>query len=406
MLMVGLQLVKPLPGECVKLLIVFPSMERGGAEGYALTMARAAVARGFEVHVASPLAEATEGLVRDFEYAGAVWHALAIARAATVFGRRPKPLVPWVEFIHTLRLLVSLRPSALLIVLPGVQACFPVQAAAAMLRVPAASCFQLTPRAPWRPSHIRARLLRWARARRQAWISVSQHNAEFVSTAFDVPREELHIIPNGAPLHHDTLDRTTCREEKRRDLRLPPDAIIVLTVARLGIQKAHDILLEAVPHLIQHHANTHFVWIGEGEMREKLEQRIKELNVGARVHLLGFRNDVPRWLAACDIFAFPTHYEGLPFSMVEAMAMRLPVAASAVSSIPEVLDGGAAGLLVHPNEPAAWSAAIGSLLDDPRRARLLAATAHSRAQLYSEPRMVEQTLCLLESLEADRAADT
>lgn len=378
-------------------------MERGGAEGYAHTIARAAIARGWEVVVGSPAAEATAELTREFERAGATWQAVNIGRAATVFGRRPKPLVPWLEFLHAFSLFVHVRPDVSLIVLPGVASSFGVQMAAAVLGFPAASCFQLTPREMWKPGAIRARLLHWARTRSQAWISVSEHNASFVADAFGVPRDRLHVIYNGAPLQPEAVDRNAARHSLLNELQLPPDSSIILTVARLGIQKAHAVLLESIPHLLRHHANTHFVWIGEGEQRSALEARIEELGVGAHVHLLGFRHDVPRWLAASDLFAFPTHYEGLPFSLVEALAVGVPVLASAVSSIPEVLDGGAAGVLVTPNEPAAWSAAIGDLLDDPRRARSYAENGRVRAQRYSESRMTGDTLALLESLASGKS---
>ncbi len=382
----------------MKLLIVFPSMERGGAEGYALTIARAAVSQGWQVDVASPPTEATRGLVDDFRAAGAVWHPLAIGRAATFFGRRPKPLVPFIEFVQSLRLLRRLRPDAALIVLPGVAACFPTQVAAAASGLPAVSCFQLTPRVEWKPSAVRSRLLSWARGRRQVWVSVSEHNASYVAAAFAIPQDSLRVIHNGAPLSSARLDVSASRKSVREELGLSAETKIVLTVARLGRQKAHEVLLDAIPLIVQKHPNTHFVWIGEGELRAELEEKISRLELRDHVHLLGFRTDVPRWLAASDIFAFPTHYEGLPFSVVEAMSAALPVVASCVSSIPEVLAGGTAGLLVEPNDAQSWARALGEVLDDPRRARSLAENARDRAQRYSESRMVADTLALLESL--------
>jgi len=373
-------------------------MERGGAEGYALTIARAAVSKGWQVEVASPAAEATRGLVEEFRSAGATWHALSIGRAATLLGRRPKPLVPLVEYVNSISLFRASRPDVALIVLPGIAACFPTQVAAATLGLPAVSCFQLTPRVEWRPGAFRSRLLAWARGRRQAWVSVSEHNAAYIAAAFGIPRDSLQVIYNGAPLASAVPDSTACRKSVRDELRLSPDARIVLTVARLGSQKAHEVLLDAIPQIVRNHPDTHFVWIGEGELRAALEEKISLLNVGSHVHLLGFRSDVPRWLAASDVFAFPTHYEGLPFSLVEAMAAGLPVVASSVSSIPEVLAGGTAGLLVDPNNAQTWTRALSEVLDDPRRARALAANARDRVQRYSESRMVADTLVLLESL--------
>jgi glycosyltransferase involved in cell wall biosynthesis len=182
------------------------------------------------------------------------------------------------------------------------------------------------------------------------------------------------------------------------ELGLSNDALLVLTVARLGMQKAHAVLLEAIPDILRLHPNVHFLWIGEGEQREALQQRIQTLGVGARVHLLGFRDDVPRYLAAADLFAIPTHYEGLPFSLVEAMAAGLPVVASVVSGIPEVLEDGAVGLLVEENTPESWRAGVCALLDDPARCAALGLAARHRAQHYDEARMTGDTLALLEHL--------
>jgi glycosyltransferase involved in cell wall biosynthesis len=381
----------------VNLLIIFPSMERGGAEGYALTIARAALAIGWRVSVASPPAEGTRELVQTFQAIGAEWRPVGIGRGATVLGRRPKSLVPWIEGLNALRLFRQVRPDVALIVLPGPSACFAVQVAAALLRMPAASCFQLTPRAPWTASPLRQRLLAWARRRGQAWLCVSEHNAEFVAAAFAVPRVELRVIHNGTPLNSVARD-SKIRGGILEELGLSNDALLVLTVARLGMQKAHAVLLEAIPDILRLHPNVHFLWIGEGEQREALQQRIQTLGVGARVHLLGFRDDVPRYLAAADLFAIPTHYEGLPFSLVEAMAAGLPVVASVVSGIPEVLEDGAVGLLVEENTPESWRAGVCALLDDPARCAALGLAARHRAQHYDEARMTGDTLALLEHL--------
>lgn len=382
----------------MKLLVIFPSMERGGAEGYALTIARGAVKQGHAVAVASPSAPGTAGLVQDFCDAGAVWHALSIGRAATIFGRRPRFLVPWIEFYHALRLLRSLRPGVLLIVLPGPAACFAVQMAAAIVGIPAASCFQLTPRVAWQPTSLRRVLLQWARHQRQAWISVSEHNRDFVSRAFGMPSHDVHVIHNGAPMSPAMESPERARADCRAEMGLGSDARILVTVARLGVQKAHVVLLESIPTIIEKHPDVCFVWIGEGEQRASLEKRVAELGLEAHVRLMGFRTDIPRWLGAADVFVFPTHYEGLPFSLVEAMAAGLPVVASSVSSIPEVLDHGKAGLLVEQNTAEAWGPALLSLLDDPTEAFAMGARGRARAALYSEATMVEQTLELLQQL--------
>lgn len=383
-------------GSGLRLLIVFPSIERGGAEGYALTMARAALHAGWQVEVASPPAEGVRDLLREFEQAGAVWHALRIGRAATLFGRRPRPLVPILAFIHSLRILWRIRPDALLIVLPGPAACFPTQLAAAALGLPGLCCFQLTPRVPWQPSAFRRCCAAWARARGQRWVCVSQHNREYVSRAFRVEMDSLAVIPNGATFAASSIDPFVARSRIRECLGIPGTTRIILTVARLGIQKAHAVLLEAIPNVVASHPDAHFVWLGEGEQRAALSARVAELGLTRQVHMPGFQNDIPDWLLAADIFAFPTHYEGLPFSLVEAMAAGLPVAASHVSSIPEILEDGKSGVLVD-NTVEGWTTTLNTLLSEDARCETLRTRARLRARDFDESRMTQATLKLLEA---------
>lgn len=382
----------------MRLLIVYPTMERGGAEGYALTIARAALARGWSVEVGAPTAVATESLTREFHAIGAAWQELRIGRAATLLGKRPRFLVPWLELLSTLRRLRRARADVMLIVLPGIASCFPVQVAAALCGVPALSCFQLTPRQPWIASTWRRACLRWARRHRQAWTCVSEHNRNFVAQAFAVPVEELLLIRNGAPLAPlPTVDRAALL----RTLDIPESARIVLSIARLGVQKAHAVLLEGIALLPPDYADVHFVWLGEGEQRPALEARIHALGLRERVHLPGFAV-APPWLAVADAFAFPTWYEGLPFSLVEAMAAGVPVAASNVSSIPEVLDDGRAGLLVE-NQPQAWADVVVQLLTEGDTRDKRVAAARAVAAQFDEQSMIELTLGALAKLAAPRA---
>jgi len=359
-------------------------------------MARAALRAGWKVEVASPPGEGVWELLREFEQVGAKWHPQRIGRAATIFGRRPRFLVPIVAFLHSMRALLRLRPEVILIVLPGPAASFPTQLAAAALAVPAACCFQLTPRAPWQPSALRRRCAAWARARGQRWVCVSQHNRDYVSRAFRVDMDSLAVIPNGATFAPPSSDRAAARAGVRERLSLPGNARIILTVARLGVQKAHAVLLEAVPEIVARHPDAHFVWLGEGEQRAALSARVAALDLRSHVHLPGFQHDIPDWLLAAEIFAFPTHYEGLPFSLVESMAAGLPVAASRVSSIPEILEEGESGVLVD-NTVEAWTNALSALLDDAAQCETLGARARLRAGDFTEAAMTRDTLALLES---------
>lgn len=373
-------------------------MERGGAEGYALAIARGAVAAGSEVSVAFPPCDVTRSLVHDFKEAGAHYLPLSIGRAAMILGRRPRMLVPWIECFHTLRAIARIRPDAMLAVLPGPAACFGVLVAAALLQVPAAACLQLTPLQSWSPSPLRRRLLRWAAARGQRWIAVSTQNLKYIKQAFYLPDGLLHLIYNGAPQNTNKPQHT--REALMEQWQIPAAATLVLTAARLAPQKAHEVFLDAAPAILHEHPHVHFVWLGDGELRETLAAKIEQLGLGQHFTLTGFSPQVSDWLRACDLYALPTHYEGLPFSLVEAMAAGCPVVASAVSSIPEVLNEGQAGRMVE-NTPGAWAAAVNGLLAHPAERSAVAAAAKARAAAFSEATMVADTLALISQLAAE-----
>src|SRR5262249_44896941 len=139
------------------------------------------------------------------------------------------------------------------------------------------------------------------------------------------------------------------------------DRPIVLTAARLAEQKGLCYLLKAAALLPQ----AMFVLAGEGPERAVLEAQAAELGLNKRVLFLGHRHDVPDLLACCDLFVLPSLFEGLPLSILEAMAAKKPVIASAVGGNNEVIVHGETGLLVRPADPAALASAIQAILSDP-----------------------------------------
>jgi glycosyltransferase involved in cell wall biosynthesis len=150
----------------------------------------------------------------------------------------------------------------------------------------------------------------------------------------------------------------------------------VLTPARLHQQKGHAYLLTAAALV----PDATFVLAGDGPLRAELEQRARELGVAGRCLFLGERADVPDLLAAADLFLLPSLWEGLPLSVLEAMAAGRPVVATAIGGTDEAVTDGVTGLLVPPRDPAAIAAAIARLRDDPGLAERLAAAGRARVE--------------------------
>jgi glycosyltransferase involved in cell wall biosynthesis len=165
------------------------------------------------------------------------------------------------------------------------------------------------------------------------------------------------------------------RRRARAALGLPADAAVVGAVGRLTYQKAPEDFVAAMQELDR--PGVTGVWVGGGELAERVGRRASALR-NARVILAGERTDVLDVLPAFDVFALPSRYEGLPTAIVEAMICGVPVVASAVNAVSELVVPGETGLLVPPQRPRLLAAAIRYLLDSPEVAARMAAAARAR----------------------------
>jgi glycosyltransferase involved in cell wall biosynthesis len=165
------------------------------------------------------------------------------------------------------------------------------------------------------------------------------------------------------------------RRRARMLLGLPEDATVVGTAARLSHQKAPLDMVRALARLGR--PDVTVVWVGDGELRSRTEREIRRSALESRFLLLGERSDVPALLPAFDVFALSSLYEGLPCALVEAMTCGIPVVATAVNSVPEIVIAGRTGLLAPPADPSAMADALRFVLDHPAAAAEMAAAARS-----------------------------
>jgi glycosyltransferase involved in cell wall biosynthesis len=211
--------------------------------------------------------------------------------------------------------------------------------------------------------------------------AVRQLLAEGVS-----PRR-IRLVPNGVDLPAFGAPRV------KRELRR------VVTVANLRPEKGLDTLLDAVPHVLAAHPEAEFVVAGDGPVAPALAAQARARGVADRVAFLGRCDDVPALLAASDIFVLPSRSEALPNAVIEAMAAGLPVVASRVGGIPELITPGTNGQLVPPDDPRALSAAIVELMDHPSFAQALGQASRARTEReFSFDRMVNRVTSLYLSL--------
>jgi glycosyltransferase involved in cell wall biosynthesis len=192
-----------------------------------------------------------------------------------------------------------------------------------------------------------------------------------------VAAEKIVIIPNGIDLSR--FPRRELRTSRR----------VVATVANLRAEKGHDVLLRSAALVRQQLPDVRFRIIGDGTLRDSLRALASALGVDDCVEFLGHREDVPALLATSDVYAFPSRTEAFPNGLIEGMAAGLPVVASGVGGMLELVDNGCNGILVPPGDEHALASSLLAVMQDETRASELGAAARqSIERRYSFDRMV------------------
>ncbi len=232
------------------------------------------------------------------------------------------------------------------------------------------------------------------------YLPVSRDLARRLRDRLNIPARKLQVVHNGIPLG--ALDQPPAANPALRAcLAGESGRPIVLTVARLDAQKGLGYLLEAAALAPE----AQFVVAGEGPERSALEAQAAALGIAGRVTLLGYRSDIADLIAACDVFVLPSLFEGLPLSVLEAMAAGRPVIATAIGGTDEAITPGETGLLVPPADPAALAGAIRALLADRPLAARLARAGRARVEAeFSAARMVREVVQVYRELLGSRAA--
>lgn len=210
-----------------------------------------------------------------------------------------------------------------------------------------------------RPTHTL--IEKWLMRRTDAVVASAASVREFYIDQVKADPSRVEVIYNAVDWSQ--LQTTMSREEFRASVGVPLDVPVAGIIARLTQQKAHTVLFDAIAH-DRGLANLHLIVVGDGELRASLTARAETLRIQDRVHFLGARRDLGNILASIDLFAMPSYWEGLPLSMVLAMGAGLPVVASRVAGIPEVVNDGVSGLLVTPGDTAELTSALNRIVHD------------------------------------------
>jgi glycosyltransferase involved in cell wall biosynthesis len=211
-----------------------------------------------------------------------------------------------------------------------------------------------------------------------------------------VPNERLAMIYSGSDINEPpAVDSRVVRAEFGFDVEAP----LILFAGRLAEQKRVDDLLKAVD-LLQHvQPNLRTMIVGEGPLRDRLEEAANAFDLNGRVRFLGHRDDVPRLMAAADMVVLPSAYEGLPNVILEAMRYRKPVVATAAPGTTEVVADNETGVLVPVGDVMLLARAIRDLVRDPMRARRLGEAGRARLEAHFQAEtMIAQFANLYEDL--------
>jgi len=213
--------------------------------------------------------------------------------------------------------------------------------------------------------------------------------------------EQCQVIWNCIPTDLYANPRVP-RPEWRAKEGFADDDLLIGCVARLHPQKNHALLLEAFARGPARQPKAHLVLVGEGPLRRALEERAQRLGVASQVRFVGVRADIPEVLAAMDMFALSSDYEGSPLSVVEAMAAGLPVVSTRAGGVAELVDDGREGLLVQPGDVEGLSGALAFLAEHAEARRSMGMAGATRARdSFDVFAMIRAYEALYETLDRD-----
>jgi glycosyltransferase involved in cell wall biosynthesis len=205
-----------------------------------------------------------------------------------------------------------------------------------------------------------------------------------------VPARKVVVIRNGVDV--ESIHPISKRERLRR----------IAVIANLRPEKGHDVFIDAAAAVVARFPDARFLIVGDGPERQRLCERAEACGVSPVLTFAGYCDDIPARLAESDLFVLPSRSEALPNAVLEAMAAALPIVASHVGGVPELIQHERTGLLVAPGEPTALAAQLCRLMDDSALAYRLGTAARAAAQRHAS---FDRMTLAFESLYLSRLSD-
>lgn len=214
-------------------------------------------------------------------------------------------------------------------------------------------------------------------------IAVSGNVKEFMMRSRSIPKHKIRTIGNGIQLDKYKKIDEALKQQKRHELGIEDNVKIVGTVTRLREEKGNEYLIRALPMLLEQGVGFTLLIVGDGPLRDKLEDLVRDLGVESAVKFLGFRSDVPELLSLFDIQVIPSLTEGFPLCLAEAMAAENTIVASEVGGMKEIGRDGETVLFVPPKDPQALGEKIIYLLENTDIMASLSENAVKNSEIFS-----------------------
>ncbi|MGY1704507.1 glycosyltransferase family 4 protein [Geodermatophilus sp. SYSU D00697] len=362
-----------LPGEeptPVPVLLVIDSLDGGGAERYVVDLAIALRRRGWPVEVACSIGGVRSAALQQTGVPVSVLVGELVKRRVSG---------PYCRALR--RLVLERRPAV-------VHAHLFASAAAAVratrgLGIPVALTEHTE--APWRGVSDRA-VSRWVYRRADHVLAVSSAIRDLLVDGFGVPADRVEVA----------LPATTTRLPGRPPAR--PAAPVVGVVGRLVPEKGVDVFLRAASRVRAVVPWARFVVVGDGPLRADLQARATAPGLDGAVEFTGYRDDAPTVIAGLDVLVVPSRSEGSPLVVCEAMAAGVPVVATRVGGLPDLVEDRGSGFLVAPGDDEGIARAVVSLLLDPGTARRMGQRGRELAACWSHARLVDRVAAVYAGL--------
>ena len=226
-------------------------------------------------------------------------------------------------------------------------------------------------------------------------FSVNQSDAMRM-IKWGIPADKVSVVPNGIELME--FEHLKERDAVCRQLGLHPDLPVVMQVGRLSPQKDPLMFLRGARYILSGNSKAQLVWIGEGPLFMQVKSEVESLGLQDKIHLLGRIDQAYRCLTAADMVTLTSRWEGLPYSILEAMACSKPVVSTSVNGCSEVVINGQTGYLVEVGDAFGWAKSILNLIANPQQAQLM---GRAGRQLVEEKYSLSAMLSQIEQAYTD-----